>query len=634
MLFAVEAANCENHTGNQNCCRNTATEQIQHGTEDFSRNKDCSWTVGNLKYLFEEKIVSSFLQEPIKGTDGEYYLSKFFEMIDMYYKDDSFPIDRAAKLFINRYIENFSHLLTYYVSGAYSDFKEYIEDCKKRLEKTVFDSLPLYDDFAHKEIDYLFITLKAGFENLFKVDRINGNFKTYIQFIEALQNKLEKWQGSLKSISEGAELVELEEEFKRATKRIEHLQKKKILSFLVFRNIRQKLIENAILSLPIEEYLESLIKQKLANSFYEYWKALSELKKSPIEECKSILENLNNLQKRFEGKEQYLLNKIKFIENMNDSYYILPMFEVADDYDKLLERIKNRNFGPHNSQRIKDAVSNALKQYVAEKDIYGITQNPTEFINFIENTFIQNNKKIFSDIEEKIDEFYDFSKRAVEETKYKTENINSISFETSGTSLFQNEIILIPNNMKPDCLSEEIDSKFDSSLEKLEIPKDFTIGSVMYFKDYLYMSQKDMKKKDFLDNYRNLETSIPEYDNELTEKIDISGFGNEKGLLQNESVEEMSENVLSDLWKYTRALLMFYMDNSDVAKIYNEELNETKDYVSDEEIEQLAKDLDFSELLKYLSDEKLKDFARDNDIPVRSDREKLEKLIIHEILQG
>ena len=90
-----------------------------------------------LKYLFEEEIVSSFLQEPIKGTDGEYYLSKFFEMIDMSYKDDSFPIDRAAKLFINRYIENFSHLLTYYVSGAYSDFKEYIEDCKKRLEKTV-----------------------------------------------------------------------------------------------------------------------------------------------------------------------------------------------------------------------------------------------------------------------------------------------------------------------------------------------------------------------------------------------------------------------------------------------------------------------------------------------------------------
>ena len=573
-----------------------------------------------LKYLFEEKIVSSFLQEPIKGTDGEYYLSKFFEMIDMSYKDDSFPIDRAAKLFINRYIENFSHLLTYYVSGAYSDFKEYIEDCKKRLEKTVFDSLPLYDDFAHKEIDYLFITLKAGFENLFKVDRINGNFKTYIQFIEALQNKLEKWQGSLKSISEGAELVELEEEFKRATKRIEHLQKKKLLSFLVFRNIRQKLIENAILSLPIEEYLESLIKQKLANSFYEYWKVLSELKKSPIEECKSILENLNNLQKRFEGKEQYLLSKIKFIENMNDSYYILPMFEVADDYDKLLERIKNRNFGPHNSQRIKDAVSNALKQYVAEKDIYGITQNPTEFINFIENNFIQNNKKIFSDIEEKIEEFYDFSKRAVEETKYKTENINSISFETSGTSLFQNEIILIPNNMKPDCLSEEIDTKFDSSLEKLEIPKDFTIGSVMYFKDYLYMSQKDMKKKDFLENYKNLETSEPKYDNSLKEKPVTSAS----------DVSTTNGNV-SELWKYTRSAIMFYMQSEELVNLYNKVFNDNKDILSDEEIDHLSMTIQLKDVLKELSEEKLSEFAKDNDIRLCDNREKQEKLILNEL---
>lgn len=579
-----------------------------------------------LKYLFEEKIVSSFLQEPIKGTDGEYYLSKFFETIDMSYKDDSFPIDRAAKLFINRYIENFSHLLTYYVSGAYSDFKEYIEDCKKRLEKTVFDSLPLYDDFAHKEIDYLFITLKSGFENLFKVDRINGNFKTYIQFIEALQSKLEKWEGSLKSISEGAELVELEEEFKRATKRIEHLQKKKILSFLVFRNIRQKLIENAILSLPIEEYLESLIKQKLANSFYEYWKALSELKKSPIEECKSILENLNNLQKRFEGKEQYLLNKIKFIENMNDSYYILPMFEVADDYDKLLERIKNRNFGPHNSQRIKDAVSNALKQYVAEKDIYGITQNPTEFINFIENTYIQNNKKLFSDIEEKIDEFYDFSKRAVEETKYKTENINSISFETSGTSLFQNEIILIPNNMKPDCLTEEIDSKFESSLEKLEIPKDFTIGSVMYFKDYLYMSQKDMKKKDFLENYKNLETSEPKYDNTLKEKP-AEPATNENTTNEQTNVIEKS----SDLWKYTRSAIMFYMQTEELVNLYNKVFSNNKDILTDEEIDQLSMTIPLREALKELSEEKLSEFAKDNDVRLCDNREKQEKLILNEL---
>ncbi|WP_022930863.1 hypothetical protein [Treponema bryantii] len=581
-----------------------------------------------LKYLFEEEIVSSFIKEPNKGTDGEFFLIKFFEMIDMSYKDENFPIDRAAKLFIERYIENFSHLLSYYISGAYSDVKKYIEDCKQRLQNTVFESIPLYDDFAHKEIDYLFITLKAGFENFFKVDRINGNFKTYIQFIEALKNKLEKWESSLKSISEGSELIELEDDFKKATKRIEHLQKKKILSFIVFRNIRQKLIENAILSLPIENYLESLIKQKLAASFYEYWKSLIDVKKSPIEECNKILANLKNLETRFKGKEQYLLNKIQFIENMNESYYILPMFESSDDYSKLLERIKNRNFGSHNTQKIKDAVTNALKLYVAEKDIYGITQNPTEFINFIENNYIPNNQKLFSDIEDKIDEFYDFSKRAVEETKYKTENINSISFETKGTSLFQNEIILTPNNMKPDCLSEEIDSKFDSSLEKVEIPKDFTIGSVMYFKDYLYMSQKDMKKKDFLENYKNLETSEPKYDNSLTEKVSFEREAEDN----NDNKKDLNTNQ-TNLWKYTRSVLNFYMDKNTVLNLYNKNFGTSNENISDNQIEELSKIVSFEDVLNELSEDKLTEFSKDNNVPVKSNKEKQIKLIVHEFLE-
>lgn len=592
-----------------------------------------------LKYLFEEKIISSFLQEPLKGTDGEYYLSKFFEMIDMSYNDNSFPISRATNLFINRYRENFSHLLSYYISGAYSDFKEYIEDCKKRLEKTVFELLPLYDDFAHKEIDYLFITLKLGFENLFKVDRINGNFKTYIKFIEALQSKLEEWELSLKSISEGSKVVELEKDFEKTAKRIEHLQNKTILSFLPFRNIRQKLIDNAILSLPIEKYLESLINQKLAKSFYAYWKALSEQKKTPVEECKQLLVNLNNLEKRFEEKEQYLLNKIQFIENMNDSYYILPMFEVSDDYQKLLERIKNRNFGSHNSQRIKDAVANALKMYVADKDIYGITQNPTEFINFIENTFIQNNKKLFADTEEKIDEFFDFAKRSVEETKYKTENINSISFETSGTSLFKNETLLTPSNMQADCLSEEIDSKLDTSsqdFEKVEIPKDFTLGSVVYFKDYLYMSQKDMKKKDFLENYRNIETSAPEYDNSLTEKVvEENIVSSDSKASENESQEESNTNNQAaqtemNLWKFSRSVLMFYVENEKVTSLYDKTFGETKENITDDEIENLAKTITFEEALNELSAEKLTEFAKDNNIPVKSDSAKQIKLILHE----
>ena len=584
-----------------------------------------------LKYLFEEKIVSSFFKEPIKGTDWEYYLSKFFNMIDIPSKTDEFPMERAVKLFTNRYKENFSHLLDYYIRGSYSDFNEYIDDCKSRLESTVFNMISCYDSFAHEELDYLFITLKSGFEEFFKVDRVNGNFKIYIIFIEALKNKFQNWKESLKNQSDSSEIHNLEDELKNASEKIKRLQKNKLLSFFPLRPIRQKLIENEILSLPVEKYLDSLITQKLSKAFYEYWIPLENDGKSPLFECEKNLSNLKNLEKAFEDKEKYLMSKIHFIESMNDSYYILPMFEISDDYSKLLERIKNRNFGSHNLQKIKDCVSSALKQWIFEKDIFAITQNPTEFINFIENKFIAENKKIFSETEEKIDEFYNFSKRAVEESKHKTENINAISFETSGTSLFKNEIMLVPDNMTEDCLSEEINKKFESSLEKLEIPKDFTLGGVVYFKDYLYMSQKDMKKKVFLENYKELETSEPKYDSYIVEKIKTD---TENVLVKKTDNAEKSETTETNLWKFTRSILLFYIEPERLVELYNKTFESNKENLSDEETDNLAVKISFEDALNELSEEKVTEFAKENNIPVKSSKEKQIKLILHEFLEG
>ncbi len=587
-----------------------------------------------LKYLFEEKIVSSFLAEPLKGTDEQYFFSKFMDMVDVPAKSDDFPLDRASTLFVNRYEENFSCILTYYISERQQDFKDYVEDCKARIERTVFEMLPCYDEFAHTEIDNFFKILKIGFENLFKIDRINGNFKTYITFVEKLKVKLAHWEKSLQFFSESAEFYELEKDFDNVNEKIEHLQKKKILSFLPFRPIRKKLIENAILSLPVEKYLDSLIKRNLAKAIYEYWKVLLEQNKSPITDCEAVINNLKNLESRFEDKEMYLQEKIKFIENMNNSYYILPMFEVPDDYEKLLDRIKNRNFGSHNSQKIKDSVTNALKLYVADKDIFSITQNPTEFMYFIENKFITDNTKLFSEIEEKIDEFYDFSKNAVAETKYKTENINSISFETFGTALFQNEVMLVPDKMNADCLSEEIDAKFDVSLEKLEVPRDFTLGSVVYFKDYLYMSQKDMKKKYFLENYKNVEITEPEYDNSLTKKTSEMQQTETDIVPEKQTADDNhSSNAVHDLWKFTRSVIMFYLLPDELVQLYNKTFNDAKEILSDEEIDNLAMTIQLQDALKELPDEKLSEFARDNDIRLCESREKQEKLIVHELSQ-
>lgn len=584
-----------------------------------------------LKYLLEEKIISSFLAEPLKGTDEQYFFAKFLDMIDVPSNSDEFPIERAAGLFIDRYKENFSHLISFYIADKKEDFTDYIEACKKRIENAVFEMLPRYDDFSHKELSYFFKTQKKGFENLFKIDGINGNFNTYILFVQNLKEKLKHWEESLKRAAENAEVYDIDEDFNKAEEKISRLQKKKILSFFLFRNIRKKLIENAILSIPVEKYLVSLVQQNLAKSLFAYWTELSKTENSPIAECEKVLQNLKNLSERFTEKEKYLLEKIEFIENMNSSYYILMMFENQDDYTKLLERIKGRNFGSHKTQVIKDTISNVLKLWVSEKDIFGITQNPTEFINFIENKFIVENKGIFSDTEDKVEEFYAFSKKAVAETQYKTENINKISFETNGTSLFQNETMLVPDKMKSDALNEEINQKFTELLSKVEVPKDFTLGSVVYFKDYLYMSQKDMKKKAFLENYKEIETQKPEYDNELSEKIVIREFEETKNEVgaETENTDKQSE-VFQDFWKFTRSLLLFYMDNEEVVSLYNKTFNTENDSVSEQEIENLSMAVHFVDVLHLLSEEKLIQFAKENNIPVKSDTEKQIKIIAHE----
>ncbi len=583
-----------------------------------------------LKYILEHRIISDFLKEPLKGTDEEYYLEKFFNMIEVPSKSNEFPIDRAIRLFINNHKEKFIHILNYYVSGQNRDFKNYIEDCKQRIDEIVSELRPRYDEFSKQEINYLFVTMKAGFENLFKLNHLTGNIKTYIKFVEKLKEKLECWSESLKKYADNSEVFELEEAYKKAESKIERLQKKKIYSFLPLIPIRKKLIENEILSIPVEEYLESQIKRHLSESLLSYWNNSLAVENHPVTECKKLIQNLKNLEERFTAKEQYLSSKISFIENMNQSYYIIPMYENADDYTKLLQRIKERNFGLQNEKKIDDTVTNAFKMWTDGKDIFGITQNPTEFINFIENEYIENCKNLYSNIEENVEQFFSFSKNAVEETKHKTETLNNFSFQTVGSALFQNQLMLVPQMEERDALHDEIENNF-ASLDFMTIPKDFTLGSVIYFHDYLYMSQNSMKKKDFLDSYRNIQTPLPEYDNLLTEKIILA---NDEDFSNSEvQTEEDSEQKGKDLSKYSRAALMFYMENHEAAQIYNEFFGEAKDALTEEEIEDLASKINFETVLKNLSDAKLTEFAKDNDIPVRSDREKQEKLILHEFLE-
>ena len=75
---------------------------------------------------------------------------------------------------------------------------------------------------------------------------------------------------------------------------------------------------------------------------------------------------------------------------------------------------------------------------------------------------------------------------------------------------------------------------------------------------------------------------------------------------------------------------MFYLDRSDVVNIYNEVFNDSKDSLTDEDIDNLSVAVGIGAVLEYLTDDQLNEFAKDNDVTVKSDREKQIKMILHE----
>jgi len=577
-----------------------------------------------LKYLLEDKIISAYLAEPLAGTDEEFYRTRFLRMLEIPENSDEFPMERAVRLFTRKYEEKFTHLLNFYISGKKEDVRNYVNECKTRIDEVVSDNNQLYDVFTTKEMNFLYQTIKTGFEELFKLNRLCGNIKTYIAFVECLKNKFEKWGESLERMSDQAAVFNLEPFLNKASRKVASLQKSWLFSFAPLIPIRQKLIENAILSVPVEKYLDSQIQGHLAVSIYKWWTNTLEAGTNPINECDKIIDNLTRLEEKLGDKSVYLKSKIKFIENMNQSYYIIPMMDDASEYSMLLKRIRDRNFGPHNNEMIQNMITSSFKLWVDEKDIFDITLDPTKFLYFLEKKFIVDCKNFYSNIEENTDQFFDFSKKAVRETLHKTDTLNGLSFQTVGSYLFENKLLLQPEMEAKDLLHEEIESSFNSD-DEIQIPQDFSLGSVIYFQDYLYMSQESMKKKDFLDNYKNVSLSENKYDNEQT--IIEEPVVEEPAADSNQT--EAGERPATPLWKFTRAVLSFYMDNSAAAALYSTAFNETKEYVSDEEIDKLALVLELEDALAAVPEDKLMQFARENDIPLKDDREKQVKLIVH-----
>ena len=602
-----------------------------------------------LTYCLEDLVTDYLLRDEIRGINLDALENKFLSMLDIIDKNKessykresdgykiSFPIDRAVSLFINKFRSELKGLIPSYINQEYNDEKAYVDICKNRLNEKLYDLLPYYDDFVKNEIQHMHGELEKGYISLFKIDKLTGNIQSYIKYITDIKNIFESWTDDLQRLSKLQDKIDISADYENTQKKIKKYQKSFIYKLPFFRPIRKMLINNAILELPLKDYLKSEIKRNLVASFLKQWEDETPNSLSPVHNCDVFIEDLNKLREILQKKRIKIRHKKEFISTMPSHYYTISQLK-QEEYTNLLNKIYDKKFGPANQSLIENVARDLFKRWITKgsgiaKDRQDITKDPSGFIRHIDTCLFEEAKKIFEIIDTDAKDSEKYASKSVKTLEEMVTQLSANSFITTDKSSFisENKVLFKALLKQEDYIDVRL-GDLPETTSKITVNKDFTLGAVVYFQDYLYMEYKNLRHyADLFKKYENRKSTglvfaEPEAQSEEDEPVIFSS--NEIiEANQNEDVffEELTKSQLCVkriLLDYCEPFVRnyFYETNfpNDVIGLTDEE----KLAMSETHIDELAKKISPKIVLESLELEKLQDFAKSLEFPICPDKE-------------
>lgn len=596
-----------------------------------------------LKYTLEDKVLEFLLNPRLLGTNLDAFEDKFFKMMDIPRKS-GFPIELATDIFIKHNKSSVTHLFPSYIGKGKRDFKDYIQDCRKKIDARLSELTDNYDGFAKSEMEYMLSQLEEGWKKLFRINRLTGNISTYIKYVEDVKATFESWTDNLKSIVESQTEFSLDESLDAVEKKIQGIQASPLYKIPFFIPVRRILIENAIMSLPLKDYLRSKIKKNIANAFLVQWANTDSNTRNPIGICDELVRNLNTMMESLKKKKQQVVRKKEFIRNVPSYYYIISQNEQKE-YSELLERIESDNFGPAKITKIEEIARKLFNDWTnvngVEKKRQKITNSSSSFVSFIDERIEAECASGFGETEEDGAQFNRFASFAVEEMRRKAETSSASSFftENSANYLEMQKILVRPELSNSDELEQRLDDMNDIH-QTVKVKNEFTLGSVAYFQDYLYMGYENLQHYHILfKRYANDDIKEYEYADDViapTPETEEDPVASHRSAGTVPSAEDLP---LTETEEIVRALLLDYCEDFARVYMYKASFPDAVTGLSDEEIlaksesdiDSLSRRIRIADLLEGLDDDKLRDFAKDFDFPLVSDREGQLNLILHKI---
>ena len=585
-----------------------------------------------LKCTLEDRVTDFLLRDGLSGTHLEKFEDNFFRTMDIP-TDGEFPIETAVEIFMRNRKGDVTRLFPSYIGRVRNDFRDYVEDCRRKIDETVSKLKDYYDAFATKEIEEMLKTLEQGLTNMFRIDGLKGNINTYIKYVEDLAAKFDGWKDSLRRVVDEAEEIRIEDSIKAVEERVAALQSSALYKIPLFIPVRRMLIESAILSLPLKEYLRSLIKRNIAMSFLVQWSDEGPNSRNPTGICRELSEDLRQMRRRLEEKRSQSKIKRDFIRKLPSFYYIISQMG-QEEYEGLLDRIESRNFGPARISDIERAAKNLFNNWTQSpdgepKDRQEITKDPTGFIKHVDSFMDGECRSRFGEIEPMSESFHAFAGSAVEKMLTLSEQLSKGSFFTEDTTnyLEDRKILVRPETQgDSDELCVLLDDLGDID-DKEDVRNEFTLGSVAYFHDHLYMDYRKLQQ---------YESLFKEFDGCGDEPLSFVDAGEAAATGARGAGTEAEDDELDTAAEYKRAALLDYMTGETRRELYNRAFASRGARLDGEptatQVNALALALTMDEVFSTMDRDALQDYARDMEIKPRNlptAAEQIESIKLH-----
>lgn len=691
--------------------------QIQASRAEKSKNCFSSFTMGQisrldelqkyyLTYCLEDLVTEYLLRDEVKGTNLDFLENKFLSMLDIIdrrkessYKRDKkgytiqFPIERAVSLFVNKFQTELKGLIPSYINLGFTDEKEYVEICKNRINEKLYDLQPYYDDFVKNEIQHMHGELEKGYISLFKVDKLTGNIQFYIRYITDLKNIFESWTEDIKRQLKDLKKIDISGDYESVQNKIKKYQTSFIYKLPFFQPVRKFLINNAILELPLKDYLENEIRRNLLESFLKQWEDKSPNSVSPVHNCEVLIEDLQNMRDRLLKKRKMIAHKKEFISNMPTHYYIISQLN-QNEYTNLLNKIYDKRFGPVNQIQIENVARNLFKKWTIKgegisKDRQDITKDPIGFIKHVDTYLFEEAKQMFVNVDVDAIEYGKYASTSVQLLEERVNQLSANSFLTRDSTYYlsENKVLFKPLLQQEDYIDVRIED-FPKNTNVIEVNKDFTLGAVVFFQDYMYMEYKNLcHYEDLFKKYENEKninltysepgTHIPEdepvifssdnhivvlqneenKDDDTTENIEITEEQEQENqeeinTYDSEPIAEEDKTIVSEdvdtiekdpqlisaidddelniFNLHARMLLNDFFDEEFRKQLFSDLFGEAPEELSAANINAIAKNTDLADLLQLLDIEKIHAYCDEINLEdIFSDKETQIEVIIN-----